>query len=63
MLITYNAKREFNTLTEAAAFVEGVEYANDSALEVVDTLLIGSEWVVFMMDEDFTEADVQTIEV
>jgi len=39
-------------LAEANAFVRGVEYVNDSALEVLDVLKRGKGWVVRIADED-----------
>jgi hypothetical protein len=33
--VTYNDEKEFATEAEAKAFVEGIEYVNDSALTVV----------------------------
>lgn len=46
----------FATEAQARAFVEGVEFVNDSALEVIDVEhrpQNATPWVVVMEDEDF----------
>jgi hypothetical protein len=45
-------EKRFATKPEANAFVEGVEYVNDSALEVLGVLKRGKGWVVRIADED-----------
>lgn len=45
-------KFEFDTPGEAAAFCRGVEYVNDSSIEIVEVREVGEKTVVFMEDED-----------
>jgi len=45
-------EKRFATKAEANAFVRGVEYVNDSALEVLGVLKRGKGWVVRIADED-----------
>ena len=48
MLIRYNVFKEFETAEYAAGFVEGVDFVNDSSLEV--TWAIGNK--VYILDEE-----------
>jgi hypothetical protein len=43
---------EFDTKKEASAFIKGVEYVNDSALEVVGLRVHNGKWIVEVTDED-----------
>ena len=53
--VTAITEKRFATKAEAKAFVEGVEYVNDSALEVLDVLKRGKGWVVRIADKDKTD--------
>ena len=44
--------RSFTTAAEAQAFREGLDYVNDSAIEVVDVVQRGDGWVVQFTDSD-----------
>ena len=48
----YNEEREFDTQAEAIAFCEGVEYVNDSAVEIADLQEQEGKWIVFILDQD-----------
>jgi hypothetical protein len=50
--IHYTDKKKFGTAQEANAFREGVEYANDSALSVVDIIEDKGQYSVLLYDED-----------
>lgn len=60
-------RREFNSRAEAEAFREGVEYVNDSAVEVLVVRRKGRIWQVIMEDTDAMPATpkycVETIDV
>ncbi|MFY2610596.1 hypothetical protein [Achromobacter ruhlandii] len=45
----------FNSAPEAAAFVRGVEFVNDTSLSVAPTRVIGTKHVVLVRDDDYAE--------
>jgi len=47
-----NVKRNFSTMAAAKAFAKGVEYVNDSSVEVVGIKKAGKGYVVCMNDRD-----------
>jgi hypothetical protein len=48
-------EKRFPTRAEALAFVEGVEWVNDSAVKVLSVNQDGEEWVVLLEDQDAEE--------
>lgn len=50
-------RHRFRTTTEANAFVEGVEWVNDGAVEVID-IEVGDFAVVVCEDEDGGDEDI-----
>jgi hypothetical protein len=61
--ITYTLARSFNTILEAEAFIKGVEYVNDSALQVRGIQRWQSDsYNVLVMDTDAELKKIKTID-
>lgn len=53
-----NSWQRFDSEQYALGFAEGIKFANDSALEVLEVKKINGQWVVYMFDADMAgEAD------
>jgi len=55
--IEFTNKMEFDSEEEAAAFREGIHYANDSALSVVGIQEHNGVWTVYLYDVDNTDRE------
>ena len=50
-------KFEFGTEAEADAFIQGVQWVNDSSIELVDKAYGVNEWIVTFTDEDGSDEE------
>lgn len=53
-----NTEKIFNTLIEAEAFKEGIEFVNDSTIEVIEIKKCNKKFVVLIYDESAESTEV-----